>query len=106
MADFKPENCKAFMCMLHSSWVRFLNQTLPGGSCQLRLQDCNTTVAGLEHGTVTHSEEEEEEDPNSIFSETEVPVLRLPCLGFEDLQDWSNSIVLETASLSLATPLA
>ncbi|KAJ9060396.1 hypothetical protein DSO57_1031365 [Entomophthora muscae] len=68
----------------------------------LQAQDCNTTVAGSERGTVTHVEGEEEVD--SIFVETEAPLICFPHLGFEDLQDWSNDIVLETASSSLVTP--
>ncbi|KAJ9079807.1 hypothetical protein DSO57_1031737 [Entomophthora muscae] len=104
MAGMTDEDCKALMQMLRSSWVRFLNQLLPVSSCQLRAQDCNTTVAGSEHGTVTHAEGEEEFD--SIFAETEAPLIRLPFLGFKDLQDWSNNIVLETASSLLATPSA
>ncbi|KAJ9076444.1 hypothetical protein DSO57_1026111, partial [Entomophthora muscae] len=54
-------------------------------SRQLRAQDCNTTVAGSERGTDTHIKGEDEVD--SIFAETESPLIRLPCLGFEDLQD-------------------
>ncbi|KAJ9075701.1 hypothetical protein DSO57_1033406 [Entomophthora muscae] len=90
MVNMLPEDFKAFMCMLRSSQVCFLNQLLLTDSCQLQPQDCNTTVAGSEHDTVTHAEEEEE-GTDSIFAET------------EDLQDWSDSIVLETASLPLAT---
>ncbi|KAJ9087581.1 hypothetical protein DSO57_1031762 [Entomophthora muscae] len=89
--------------MPRSSWVRFLNQLLPVNSCQLQAQDCNTTVAGSECGTITHVEGEEEAD--SIFEETEAPLIQLPCLGFEDLQDWSGNIVLKTSSSPLvATP--
>ncbi|KAJ9068941.1 hypothetical protein DSO57_1023579 [Entomophthora muscae] len=102
MAGMTDKDCKVFMQMLRSSWVQFLNQLLPANSHQLQAQDCNTTVAGSEHGTVTHVEGEEEVD--SIFAETEAPLIRLPCLGFEDLQDWSDKIVLETASSPLATP--
>ncbi|KAJ9082453.1 hypothetical protein DSO57_1004374 [Entomophthora muscae] len=69
-------------------------------SRQLQPQDCITTVAGLECDTVTHAEEEEGTD--YIVAENEVTFLCLPCLGFEDLQDWSDNIVLETASLPLA----
>ncbi|KAJ9088603.1 hypothetical protein DSO57_1021369 [Entomophthora muscae] len=47
MAGMTPENCKAFMRMSHSSQVCSLNQLLPANSCQLRAQDCDTTVAGL-----------------------------------------------------------
>ncbi|KAJ9049534.1 hypothetical protein DSO57_1023446 [Entomophthora muscae] len=65
-------------------------------------QDCDTTVAGSERGTVTHVEGEEEVD--SIFAETEAPLIQLPCLGFEDLQYWSDNIVLKTAASPLATP--
>ncbi|KAJ9055047.1 hypothetical protein DSO57_1008085 [Entomophthora muscae] len=67
--------------MPRSSWFCFLNQLLPVNSCQLQAQDCNTTVVGSEHDTVTHIEGEE-----------------------EDLQDWSNNIILKTASSLLATP--
>ncbi|KAJ9078277.1 hypothetical protein DSO57_1008407 [Entomophthora muscae] len=59
MADITPEDHKAFMHMPHFSWVHFLNQLLPTGSHQLWPQDCDTTVAGSEHGTITHAEEEE-----------------------------------------------
>ncbi|KAJ9074815.1 hypothetical protein DSO57_1002661 [Entomophthora muscae] len=104
MAGMTDKDCKAFMKMLRSSWVWFLNQLLPVNSHQLRAQDCNTTVARSERGTVTHVEEEEEFD--SIFAETEAPLIQLPCLGFEDLQDWSNNIVLKTASSLLAMPSA
>ncbi|KAJ9076988.1 hypothetical protein DSO57_1021031 [Entomophthora muscae] len=79
------KDCKAFMCMPCSSWVRFLNQLLPPNSCQLQAQDSDTTVAGSEHSTVTHVEGEE--DANSIFAETEAPLAQLPCLGFEDLHN-------------------
>ncbi|KAJ9070828.1 hypothetical protein DSO57_1003293 [Entomophthora muscae] len=99
MAGMTDEDCKAFMWMPCSSWVRFLNQLLPVNSCQLQAHDCDTTVAGSERGTVTHVEGEEEVD--SIFAETEAPLIRIPCLGFEDLQDWSNNIVLKTASFLL-----
>ncbi|KAJ9084120.1 hypothetical protein DSO57_1027592 [Entomophthora muscae] len=102
MAGMMDEDCKVFMQMPRSSWVRFLNQLLSVNSRQLRAQDCNTTVAGSERGTVTHFEKEEEVD--SIFAETEAPLIRLPCLGFEDLQDWSDNIVLVTASSPLVTP--
>ncbi|KAJ9066666.1 hypothetical protein DSO57_1007471 [Entomophthora muscae] len=44
-----------------------------------------------------------EEEVDSIFAETEVPLIQLPCLGFKDLQDWSDNIVLKTASSLLAT---
>ncbi|KAJ9053617.1 hypothetical protein DSO57_1022524 [Entomophthora muscae] len=84
-----------FMQMLRSSQVRFLNQLLPTNSHLLRAQDCDTTVVGSEHGTVTHVEGEE--DIDSIVAETEAPLIQLPCLGFEDLKDWSNDIVLKTA---------
>ncbi|KAJ9065226.1 hypothetical protein DSO57_1021809 [Entomophthora muscae] len=93
MVDMTAKDCKAFMCMLRSSWVCLLNQLLPENSCQLWAQDCDTTVAGLERSTVTHVEGEE--DANSIFSETEVPL---------DLHNWTNDIVLKTASSPLATP--
>ncbi|KAJ9075804.1 hypothetical protein DSO57_1032201 [Entomophthora muscae] len=102
MAGMTDKDCKVFMCMLSSSWVCFLNQLLPTNNCQLQAQDCNTTVAGSEQGTVTHVKGEEEVE--SIFAETEAPLIRLPCLGFEDLQDWSNNSVLETSSSLLATP--
>ncbi|KAJ9063301.1 hypothetical protein DSO57_1001738 [Entomophthora muscae] len=104
MAGMTDEDCKAFMRMPRSSWVRFLNQLLPVSSCQLRAQDCNTTVAGSEHGADMHVKGEGEID--SIFAETEAPLIQLPCLGFEDLQDWSNNIILKTASSRLATPSA
>ncbi|KAJ9067033.1 hypothetical protein DSO57_1003736 [Entomophthora muscae] len=104
MAGMTDEDCKAFMQMPCSSWVRFLNKLLPVSSRQLRAPDCNTTVAGSERGTDTHIKEEEEVD--SIFAETEVPLIQLPCIGFKDLQDFSNNIILETASSPLATPSA
>ncbi|KAJ9056239.1 hypothetical protein DSO57_1035246 [Entomophthora muscae] len=72
--------------------------------CKLRAQDCNTTVTGSERGTVTHVKREEEVD--SIFAEAEVPLIRLPCLSFEDLQDWSNDFVLKTAFSLLTMPSA
>ncbi|KAJ9084010.1 hypothetical protein DSO57_1028638 [Entomophthora muscae] len=102
MAGMTEKDCKVFMQMLRSSWVRFLNQLLPANSCQLRAQDCNTTVVGSERGTVTHVEGEEEVD--SIFAETEAPLIWLPFLVFKDLQDWSDDIILKTASSLLATP--
>ncbi|KAJ9075367.1 hypothetical protein DSO57_1036830 [Entomophthora muscae] len=102
MAGMTDKDCKAFMQMPHSSWVWFLNQLLPVNSCQLRGQDCDTTVVGSERGTVTHVEGEEEVD--SIFVENETPLIRLPHLGFKDLQDWSDNIVLKTSSSLLATP--
>ncbi|KAJ9053426.1 hypothetical protein DSO57_1024275 [Entomophthora muscae] len=49
---------------------------------------------------------EGEEEVDSIFAETEAPLIQLPCLGFEDLQDWSDNIILKTASSPLATPSA
>ncbi|KAJ9060379.1 hypothetical protein DSO57_1031481 [Entomophthora muscae] len=85
MAGMTDEDCKAFMQILCSSWVRFLNQLLPVRTCQLQAQDCNTTVAGSECGTDTHIKGEEEVD--SIFAETEAPLNQIPCLGFKDLQD-------------------
>ncbi|KAJ9053496.1 hypothetical protein DSO57_1023665 [Entomophthora muscae] len=88
MAGMTDEDCK-----LH-----------PVDSCQLRAQDCDTTVAGSERGTATHIEGEERVD--SIFAEAEAPSIRLPCLGFEDLQDWSDNIILKTSSSLLATPSA
>ncbi|KAJ9080683.1 hypothetical protein DSO57_1022348 [Entomophthora muscae] len=102
MAGMMDKDCKAFMQMLRSSQVWFLNQLLSANSCLLRAQDCNTTVAGSECGTVTHVEGEEEVD--SIFTETEAHLIQLPCLGFKDLQDWSDDIVLKTSSSPLATP--
>ncbi|KAJ9080281.1 hypothetical protein DSO57_1026704 [Entomophthora muscae] len=84
MAGMTDEDCKAFMQMLRSSQVRFLNQLLPVSSCQLRAQDCNTTVAGSERSADTHVKGEGEID--SIFAETEAPLIQLPHLGFEDLQ--------------------
>ncbi|KAJ9079821.1 hypothetical protein DSO57_1031611 [Entomophthora muscae] len=104
MAGMTDKDFKVFMQMLHSSLVQFLNQLLPANSRQLQTQDCNTTVAGLECGTVTHVEGIEAVD--SIFAETEAPLIQLPCLGFKDLQDWSNYIVLETSSSLLAMPSA
>ncbi|KAJ9078083.1 hypothetical protein DSO57_1010455 [Entomophthora muscae] len=98
------EDCKAFMQMPHSSWVRFLNQLLPVSSRQLWTQDCNTTVAESERGADTHFKGEGEID--SIFAETEAPLIQLPHLGFENIQDWSNNIILKTASSLLATPSA
>ncbi|KAJ9090180.1 hypothetical protein DSO57_1005060 [Entomophthora muscae] len=59
-------------------------------------------MAGSERNTATQAEEEESAD--SIFAEMEVPLVCLPCLGFEDLQDWSDNIVLKTASSPPATP--
>ncbi|KAJ9087771.1 hypothetical protein DSO57_1029898 [Entomophthora muscae] len=88
--------------MSRSSWVCFLNQLLPVSSCQLRAQDCDTTVVGSERSADTHIEGEGEID--SIFAETEAPLIQLPHLGFEDLQDWSDNIILETASSLLSTP--
>ncbi|KAJ9077802.1 hypothetical protein DSO57_1013228 [Entomophthora muscae] len=90
MAGMTDEDHKVFMQMPHSSWICFLNQLLHTKSCQLQAQYCNTTVAGSEHSTVTHVEGEEEVD--SIFAET------------EDLQYWSNDIVLKTSSSLLSTP--
>ncbi|KAJ9086659.1 hypothetical protein DSO57_1001451 [Entomophthora muscae] len=104
MAGMTDQYCKVFMQMPRSSWVGFLNQLLPANSSQLRAQDCNTTVVGSKCGTIVHVEGEEEVD--SIFAETEAPLIRLPCLGFEDLQDWSDDIVLKTASSLLETPSA
>ncbi|KAJ9068801.1 hypothetical protein DSO57_1024991 [Entomophthora muscae] len=92
MAGMTDKDCKAFMKMPYSSWVWFLNQLLSANSCLLRAQDCDTMVAGSERGTVMHVEGGEEVD--SIFAET------------ENLQDWSNDIVLETAFSPLATPSA
>ncbi|KAJ9076848.1 hypothetical protein DSO57_1022447 [Entomophthora muscae] len=57
-AGMTPDNRKVFMCIPCLSRVRFLNQLLPANSRQLQTQDCNTTVAGSEHDTVTHAEEE------------------------------------------------
>ncbi|KAJ9049990.1 hypothetical protein DSO57_1018718 [Entomophthora muscae] len=71
-------------------------------TCQLQAQDCDTTMASSECDTATQAEEEEGVD--SIFAETEMPLVCLSCLGFEDLQDWSNNIVLKTDSSPLATP--
>ncbi|KAJ9064880.1 hypothetical protein DSO57_1025602 [Entomophthora muscae] len=97
------EDCNTFMQMPRPSQVCFLNQLLPTKDCQFWPQDCHTTVAGSEHGTVTPAEGEGE--ANSIFAEAEAPLIRLPCLGFEDLLDWSKDIVLETAlSLKLLCP--
>ncbi|KAJ9069279.1 hypothetical protein DSO57_1020090 [Entomophthora muscae] len=73
MAGMTDEDYKAFMQMPHSSWVHFLNQLLPVSSRQSRAQDCNTTVAGSERGTDTHVKGEEEID--SIFAETEAPLI-------------------------------
>ncbi|KAJ9080761.1 hypothetical protein DSO57_1021563 [Entomophthora muscae] len=84
MAGMTDKDCKLFMQMTCSFWVWFLNQLIPAKSCQLQAQDCDTTVVGSEHCTVTHVEGEEEVD--SIFVETEAPLIQLPCLGFKDLQ--------------------
>ncbi|KAJ9090015.1 hypothetical protein DSO57_1007009 [Entomophthora muscae] len=73
MSSMTAEDCEAFMLMLRSSRVRFLNQLLPANSFQLWAQDCNTMVAGLERSTVTHVEGEEDND--SIFAETEAPLV-------------------------------
>ncbi|KAJ9069433.1 hypothetical protein DSO57_1018660, partial [Entomophthora muscae] len=73
---------------------------LPAASHQLQAQDCNTTVAGSECNTATQAEEE---GTDSIFAEKKVPLICLPHLGFEDLRDWSNNIVLKTSSSPLAT---
>ncbi|KAJ9075777.1 hypothetical protein DSO57_1032459 [Entomophthora muscae] len=73
MAGMTDEDCKAFMQMPCSSWVCFLNQLLTVSSCQLRAQDCDTTVVGSERGTDTHVKGEEEVD--SIFAETEAPLI-------------------------------
>ncbi|KAJ9082954.1 hypothetical protein DSO57_1039532 [Entomophthora muscae] len=73
MAGITDEDCKAFMQMLRSSWIRFLNQLLPVISRQLQAQDCNTTVAGSERGTDTHVKGEE--DIDYIFGETEAPLI-------------------------------
>ncbi|KAJ9052731.1 hypothetical protein DSO57_1027614 [Entomophthora muscae] len=102
IAGMTDEDFKVFMQMPRSSWVRFLNQLLPVSSRQLRAQDCNTIVAGSERGADTHVNGEGEID--SIFAETEAPLIRLPCLGFKDLQDWSDNIIFKTASSPLATP--
>ncbi|KAJ9059477.1 hypothetical protein DSO57_1002054 [Entomophthora muscae] len=61
-------------------------------------------VAGSERGMDTHVKGEEEID--SIFAETEAPLIQLSHLGFKDLQDWSDNIILKTASSPLATPSA
>ncbi|KAJ9050416.1 hypothetical protein DSO57_1014639 [Entomophthora muscae] len=102
MAGMTEENLNAFMQMPRPSQVHYLNQLLPTNNCQLRPQDCDTTAAGSEHGTVTPAEGDGEVD--FIFAEAEVPLIQLHCLGFKDLQDWSNDIVLETALSPLATP--
>ncbi|KAJ9053979.1 hypothetical protein DSO57_1019158 [Entomophthora muscae] len=102
MAGMTDKDCKAFMQMPHSSQVWLLNQLLPANSCQLWAQDCNTTVAGSECGTVTHVKGKEEVD--SIFAETEAPLIWLPFLGFKYLQDWFDDIIIKTASSLLATP--
>ncbi|KAJ9051319.1 hypothetical protein DSO57_1005607 [Entomophthora muscae] len=73
MAGMTDEDCKAFMQMPHSSWVRFLNQLLPVSSFQLRAQDYDTTVVGSERSVDTHVKGEEEID--SIFAETEAPLI-------------------------------
>ncbi|KAJ9088629.1 hypothetical protein DSO57_1021109 [Entomophthora muscae] len=73
MAGMTGKDCKAFMQMSRSSWVRFLNQLLPANSHLLQAQDFDTTVAGSERGTVTNVEGEEEID--SIFAETEAPLI-------------------------------
>ncbi|KAJ9052229.1 hypothetical protein DSO57_1036323 [Entomophthora muscae] len=83
MAGMMAKDCKAFIRMPHSSQARFLNWLLPASSRQLRAQDCDTTVAGLERDTVMNAEEEEGVD--SIFAKAEASLIWLPCLGFEDL---------------------
>ncbi|KAJ9056561.1 hypothetical protein DSO57_1031708 [Entomophthora muscae] len=99
IAGMTDEDHKAFMQMLRSSWVRFLNQLLPVSSRQLRAQDCNTTVAGSERSADTHIKGEGEID--SIFVETGAPLIRLPYFGFKDLQDWSDNIIFKTTSSHL-----
>ncbi|KAJ9082910.1 hypothetical protein DSO57_1000212 [Entomophthora muscae] len=46
---------------------------------------------------------EEKRGPDSLFAKTD-PHFLLSHLGFEDLMDWSDDIVLETALSLLATP--
>ncbi|KAJ9067322.1 hypothetical protein DSO57_1000901 [Entomophthora muscae] len=62
MAGKTPNNCKC-LCLL------------PANSCQLQAQDCDTTMAGLEHDTVTHAEEEEGVDSNFTEAEAEAPLI-------------------------------
>ncbi|KAJ9083242.1 hypothetical protein DSO57_1036586 [Entomophthora muscae] len=104
MAGMTKKDCNTFMQMPRPSQVRFLNQLLPANTCQLRPQDCDTTVAGSEHGIVTPAKGDGE--ANSIFAEAEAPLFQLPCLGFKDLLDWSNNIVLKTALSPIVTPSA
>lgn len=104
MASMTEEDRKAFMRMPRPSRVRFLNQLLPSNDRQLRPQDCDTTVAGSEHGTATSIEGGGEAD--SIFAGAEAPLVRLPRLGFEDLLDWSDNAIPETGLSPLATPSA
>ncbi|KAJ9071825.1 hypothetical protein DSO57_1033270 [Entomophthora muscae] len=104
MAGMTKEDCNVFMQMPRPSWVCFLNQLLPANNCQLWPQDCDTTVVGSEHGTVMPAKGEGE--ANSIFAKADAPLIQLPCLGFKDLLDWSNNIVLETALSLLATSSA
>ncbi|KAJ9062164.1 hypothetical protein DSO57_1013445 [Entomophthora muscae] len=72
MAGMTPNNSKVFMCMPRLSQVRFLYQLLPADSYQLQAQDCDSTVAGSERSTVTHTEEE---GVDSIFAEAEAPLI-------------------------------
>ncbi|KAJ9077805.1 hypothetical protein DSO57_1013230 [Entomophthora muscae] len=104
MAGMTEEDCNTFMKMPRPSQVWFLNQLLPANNYHLQPQDFGTMVAGSEHGTVTPAEGEGE--ANSIFPEADAPLIQLPCLGFKDLIDWSDNIVLETASSPLAMPSA
>ncbi|KAJ9061938.1 hypothetical protein DSO57_1015762 [Entomophthora muscae] len=48
---------------------------LPADSHQLRAQDCDTTVAGLKHDTITHAEEEEGVDYIFVEAEAEAPLI-------------------------------
>ncbi|KAJ9057289.1 hypothetical protein DSO57_1024177 [Entomophthora muscae] len=81
---------------LHQVYQDLMASMTPEDSShQLQAQDCNTTVAGSEHDTATQAEEEDKSAP-----------ICLSHLGFEDLRDWSNNIVLKTSSSPLATPSA
>ncbi|KAJ9075645.1 hypothetical protein DSO57_1033934 [Entomophthora muscae] len=73
MSGMTDADCKVFMQMSRSFWVHFLNQLLPVNSCHLQAQHCNTTVAGPERSTATYVEGEE--DVDSIFAETEAPLI-------------------------------
>ncbi|KAJ9079709.1 hypothetical protein DSO57_1032636 [Entomophthora muscae] len=92
MAGMMEEDRKVFMRMPRSS-----RSSVAGPGLRYH-------KARSERGTATHIEGEEEVD--FIFAETEALLILLTRLGFEDLQDWSDNIILKTASSPLATPLA